>query len=260
MSEFDLFSEAVVNLALTLPRIAAAFLVLPLLTSEIVPALARNIFLMSLAIAVFPFVAHDVQAVAASGVMLGPVVIKELFIGVVIGYAFSIVFWALEGAGQVIDTKVGTTMAQITDPLSGHQTSLIGALLSQLAGYLFVAFGGLLIFLDLLLTSYSVWPLAAPLPDLAAAGQLFFIQRFDELMRLILLLAAPALVVLTLIDFGLGFVNRYAQQLNVFSLSLSIKAWLGVFIVLLMLTSIVEFMLGWLADQQGLLEALRLVL
>lgn len=260
MTEFEFFSQAVLNLALTLPRLAAAFLVLPLLTSEIVPAMVRNIFLVSLAIAVFPFVAHDLQTLSLSGVALGPVIVKELFIGVVIGYAFSIVFWALEGAGQVIDTKVGTTMAQITDPLSGHQTSLIGALLSQLAGYLFVAFGGLLVFLDLLLTSYSVWPLAAALPDLDAAGKLFFIQRFDELMRLVLLLAAPALVVLTLVDFGLGFVNRYAQQLNVFSLSLSIKAWLGVFIVLLMLASIVEFMLGWLADQKGLLEALKWVL
>ena len=96
------------------------------------------------------------------------------------------------------------------------------------------------------------------MPDLAAVGQMFYIQRFDELMRLVLLLAAPALCVLTVLEVGLGFINRYAPQLNVFTLSMSLKAWLAVFILVLSVGSIGSFVLDWIGDQRGLLQALPL--
>ena len=257
MSDFEYLNSAVVNLALILPRVAAAFLILPLLSGEIVPPLMRNIFIVSVSISFFPFVASDTLSVTVSGIALGPIILKEIFIGIVIGYSFSIVFWALEGAGQVIDSKIGTTTAQLTDPLSGHQTSLNGSFFAHFAGYLFVATGGLLVFFDLLFSSYEVWPISSPFPKLSALGSLFFVSRFDELMRLILLMAAPALVLLTLVEFGLGFVNRYAEKLNIFSLSMSIKAWLGTFIIVLMITTIAEFMIDWFADQRGLVDAIQ---
>lgn len=257
MSDLEYLNTAVVNLALILPRVAAAFLILPLLTSEIVPSMVRNIFLVSVSLSMFPFVATDALSVSANGAALGPIILKEIFIGVVLAYSFSIIFWALEGAGQVIDAKIGTTTAQITDPLSGHQTSLNGSFFSHFAGYLFVAAGGLLVFFDLLFSSYAIWPISSPFPELSALGSVFFVSRFDELMRLILLLAAPALVLLSLVEFGLGFVNRYAEKLNIFSLSMSIKAWLGTFIIILMITTVAEFMLDWLADQHNLLDAIR---
>ena len=257
MSDFEYLNAAVVNLALILPRVAAAFLILPLLTSEIVPSMTRNIFMVSVSISIFPFVAGDALLTSITGAAFGPIILKEIFIGVVLGYSFSIVFWALEGAGQVIDSKIGTTTAQITDPLSGHQTSLNGSFFSHFAGYLFVATGGLLVFFDLLFSSYAVWPISSPFPKLSALGPLFFVSRFDELMRLVLLLAAPALVLLSLVEFGLGFVNRYAEKLNIFSLSMSIKAWLGTFVILLMITTVAEFIIDWLAGQFGLVDAIH---
>lgn len=257
MSDFEYLNAAVVNLAVILPRVAAALLVLPLLAGEIVPPLMRNIFIVSVSISFFPFVANDTLSVTASGISLGPVILKEIFIGIVLGYSFSIVFWALEGAGQVIDAKIGTTTAQLTDPLSGHQTSLNGSFFAHFAGYLFVATGGLLVFFELLFSSYDVWPISSAFPNLSALGSLFFVSRFDELMRLVLLMAAPALVLLTLVEFGLGFVNRYAEKLNIFSLSMSIKAWLGTFVIALMIATTVEFMIDWFAGQRGLVDAIR---
>lgn len=260
MTDYDFFNGAIANLAVILPRIAAAFLILPLLTAEILPALARNIFLVSVAISVYPFVAGAGLPATTLGIALGPLILKEIFIGVVIGYSFSIVFWALEGAGQLIDAKIGTTTAQLTDPLSGHQTSLNGAFLSHLAAFVFVATGGITTFLGLLFQSYVIWPVHAPFPVLSALGPIFFVARFDELMRLTLLLAAPALALLTLVEFGLGFVNRYAEKLNIFSLSMSIKAWLGTFIVFLVLVTLIEFIVDWLGAQGGLLDTLQQIL
>jgi len=51
---FEYFGNNVLGIALTLPRIVAAFLALPLLSSSTMPPLVRNSFFVSLAIVVFP--------------------------------------------------------------------------------------------------------------------------------------------------------------------------------------------------------------
>src|SRR3546814_9159087 len=83
-----------------------------------------------------------------------------------IGFCFGIVFWAIGAAGNILDTQVGMSMASIFDPIQGHQTSLHGQFLSQFAAYLFMASGAFLVFLDLLLTSYTVWPVMSFFPDI----------------------------------------------------------------------------------------------
>ena len=254
--EFEAFSQIVVSVGVVLPRIAAAFLLLPYFAPDTIPPLVRNVFFVSVALVLMPFVLQ--QPPAPTGTALVPLLLKEIFIGTAIGFAFGIVFWALEGAGQIIDTKIGSTTAQLVDPLTGLQTTLIGGYLARLAGYLFAAFGGLQMFVDLVLSSFQVWPLFAPFPDLSAAREMFFIQRFDELMRISLLLAAPVLCALTLLEFGLGFINRYAPQLNVFMLSLALKSWLAIFILVLAVGNMAAFILDWLGDQRGLLQLLPL--
>jgi type III secretion protein T len=253
--EFQTASQLVTSIGVILPRIGGAFLLLPYFNGDTIPPMIRNVFLVSLALVLVPYsLQHPMPPMAS--VQLIPLLVKEVFIGVVIGFSFGIVFWAIEGVGQVIDTKVGSTTAQLSDPLTGHQTTLIGTFLSRLAGYLFAAFGGLRLFIDLVLTSFSVWPVTEPLPNLPAVGAMFFVHRFDDLMRITLLLSAPVLIALTLLEVGMGFINRYAPQLNVFSLSMSLKAWLAIFIVLLSLGNMSSFLLDWLGDQHGLLGML----
>ena len=260
MHDFELYTEFLVKFALALPRVGAAFLVLPLISTHAMPAMVRNVLIFSLAISVLPYVLLDVQISIENPLSLGVTVIKELFIGVILGFSFGVIFWVLESAGQIIDNKVGTTTAQIVDPISGHETSLNGKFLSYFCSFIFVSFGGLIIFLDSLLESYVIWPIEQTLPSLNRLGQLFFIDKFDELMKLTLLLSAPVLLILTLVEFGMGLINRYARQLNIFSLSLSVKAWLGVLVLLLMLASITEFITNWLNQQVDLLSILSQVL
>ena len=254
---FDDIGNNVLGVALTLPRILAAFMALPLLSSSDMPPLVRNSFFVSLSIVVFPLAAAA-SPYSAMGAGVWPFVIaKELFVGLAIGFSFGVLFWAIGNAGNLIDAKVGTTMSSIIDPLAGHQTSLMGLFLSQFAAYLFMASGAFIVFLRLLLESYKVWPVASYMPLLKPAGELFFIDQFSYLMTVALLLSAPALVVMSLIDIGFGLVNRYAQQLNVFQLAMPIKAWVAVWIVLLMLGVFVQTVLTRLFHNAELLDALK---
>ena len=230
------WADQILLLGVGTARIACAFLMLPMFASETVPAMVRNsIFvgmgLVSLAIQP-PF---DMQAISAEGWVA--IFAKEAFVGLIIGFFFGSVLWALEAAGQIIDTKVGATMAQIVDPMSGNQTSLNGAFLGRLANLVFIFSGGLSLIVHVLMESYALWPIAAPMPSFDPRGIGLFEAEFGRMMVLAVLFAAPVLTVLFLIDMGLGLVNRFAQQLNVFTLSMSIKAFAATLIILLLLTS-----------------------
>lgn len=260
MNELGGLADSFVGLAAAVPRIAVAFAVLPLLSRDVAPALIRNVFVFSLALSLYPLISTTSELAGVSPIGLVPLVIKESIIGLMIAYTFSIIFWALQGAGEVIDAKIGSTTAQIADPVLGYRTTLTATFFSRLAAYLFVALGGLSVFLGILLQSYAIWPVHAPLPALEWSSDIIFVRRFSDLFAMMLILAAPVLVVLSLVEFGFGLVNRFAERLNVFSISTAVKAWFAVLVIALALTTMVEYVLSWLADQSGLLDHLGRVL
>jgi type III secretion protein T len=167
---------------------------------------------------------------------------KEAFIGGAIGLLFAGVLWAFEAAGQLIDNKVGTTQAQVNDPLSGHQTTLNGALFGRLAGWVFMSAGGFTLLVGALVESFSRWPVRQPLAGLAPGGMLVFEGELGRIMLLALRVAAPALLLLHVVEGVLGLMNRFAQQLNVFSLASSIKAVAATLIVLAQLVTLVQLL------------------
>lgn len=233
------WSDQLLLLGVATARIAVAFMMMPIFSNDLVPAMVRNSILVSLGIVSLSLQPQLDVAMMAPG-QWATMFTKEVFVGLVIGFFFGSVLWALEAAGQIIDTKVGATMAQIVDPLSGHQTSLNGAFLSRLAGIVFIFTGGLSLLVHVLMESYVLWPVAAPMPTLDMRGLILFEAEFGRLMVLATLFAAPVLTVLFLIDVGLGLINRFAQQLNVFTLSMPIKAFAATAIILLLLGSFIE--------------------
>ena len=142
---FDTVGDVMMALGLTLPRIAGAFLMLPLLTAETVPAMVRNSFMVSLGIIAIPVAVNGVPLHSLGAVDWAPIILKELFIGISIGFCFGIVFWAIGAVGNVLDTQVGLGMAAVFDPIQGHQTSVHGDFLSRAAMWLFMASGAFLI-------------------------------------------------------------------------------------------------------------------
>ena len=232
-------SDQALLLGLSTTRIAVAFLVLPIFTGDLIPATVRNAIYVAfgvLALALQP-AATNAQVMQVQWLLLFG---KEAFLGAGIGFLFGSVLWAFEAAGALNDTKIGATTAQVTDPMSGQQTPLTGAFLGRLANFVFMFSGGLLLLMGTLLDSYVLWPVLSKLPALKAAGAGAFEAEFGRLMLLALLIAAPSLVVLFAIDGVLGLVNRFAQQLNVFSLSMSIKTWASTAVLMLMTASMVQ--------------------
>ncbi|WP_439464416.1 type III secretion system export apparatus subunit SctT [Roseateles sp. NT4] len=232
-------TDAALLLGLSTMRVAVAFLLVPLFTQDLIPGLIRNA--LFLALALLGLLVQETRPLQMSGWQWAVLYGREALLGAALGFLFAGLMWSFEMAGQLIDTKVGSSQAQVMDPLSGHQTSLTGAFLARLASWVFMASGGFMLFAALLLDSFALWPIHGGW-QLLPAGKLAMEAEFGRMLRLALLVAAPSLVLLYLVDGVLGLINRYAQQLNVFSLSMSIKAVVGHLVLLLQLGSLVALM------------------
>ncbi|OZG74403.1 EscT/YscT/HrcT family type III secretion system export apparatus protein [Hahella sp. CCB-MM4] len=252
----NLVETTLLGTALCLPRIGAAFVVLPLLTQESVPALVRNSLFVSLAIMVYPIAFATIDPGSIPSYIWPFIVLKEIFLGACMGFLFGSIFWALSIAGGILDTQTGSNMANAMDPIQGHQTTPTGLWLSRFATWLFMVSGGFLIFLDVLLGSYKLWPIQEILLNLSLHSAMIFIQELEFIMTKALMIALPGMLVLALVDLSLGLINRFAQQINVLSLSMPIKFWLSSFILVISLGAIVEVVLKKLFANQELLDVM----
>ena len=256
MIDFSELNKSLSSLALASPRIATAFMILPLLSKEDAPALVRNAVYLSLALSIAPFLSSIGPMPTDTG-RWALLILKEAFIGLVIGFSFSTMFWAVGMVGDIIDFKAGASQGVLSDPLSGHQVTITSAFLTRFASWLFVAFGGLLLFLEVLLGSYVVWPIVSFFPDFKAVGVLFFAAQFSSMMTLAFILAAPVLIVLSTVDLALGMINRYVPQLNVLPIAMGLKAWLSTAVILLGMSVFIDYFLRTLKNGRSVVSVLK---
>ncbi len=255
INAFESLSDQALVIGLAVLRIAIAFSLIPIFSTQLIPATVRNAIFIALSVVVVvvqPAIAVDSFAMYDWFALIG----KEVFIGMAIGVFFGVHLWAFETAGQIIDLQIGASTAQIFDPISGHQTSLIGEFLGRLANYIFMVVGGLMLLTGAIMESYALWPINERLPDLAYASVFLFQSEFAYFFKLALLISAPTLIVTFLIDTAMGLVNRYAQQFNVFFLSMSIKMFASIFMLSISITFIVELLIRELTQHSGELIAL----
>lgn len=219
-------------LSLALVRGATAFLLLPLLSPQMVPAMVRNSIMVGFGVIVL-FMQPEAQVIGAGTIDWLRICCREIFVGLLIGFFFGGIIFAFEIAGQYIDQKVGGNQADTTDPFTGQKTSVYSSFLARLANFVFVSCGGLLYLTNTLLKSYIVWPINGQARPIQIGDTTIFENAFQGVMALSLGIATPALLILTLVEASAGLLNRFSPQLNVFSSSLSVKNWIAAWIVFL---------------------------
>lgn len=180
---------------------------------------------------------------------------KEALIGAVIGFYFGLFLWAFEAAGVIIDMQVGASFALFFDPVVGNEVTLIGAFLSRWASFIFLASGGLLLMTGVMLESFAVWPLVKPITSLKMASVALFEAEVSRFMNLAVRIAGPIMAVIFIIDISMGLINRFAQQFNVFFLSMSIKSMATIVLLIILLPFLVDLLVNEMQTQAAAMPA-----
>lgn len=208
-----------------LPRIIALFTVIPFLHKRMLGgAMMRNGVASALILFIHPLLAEYMPDKTPTIYVTMVIVMKEVFIGALLGFVITIPFWALESAGFFIDNQRGASMASAMNPLSGAESSPMGILFSQAFTAIFMISGLFMLLLESLFISYATWPVFSYFPKLNPQGALFFLNQFDLIIGLSMWLAAPVIIAMFITEFGIALISRSAPQLNVFILAMPIKS------------------------------------
>lgn len=254
------WDQWVLGFSLTMPRFLAAFSMLPFFSRQALPGLLRTGVAVSLCLVMVPFVLDQSANLRLDATSLFVLIVKEVIVGIMIGFPLSGLFWAIESIGSYVDNQRGSAMASSADPLTGTESTPLGILFTQAFTVYFMASGAFLLLLGAFYQTYQIWPVADFTPTLGANGPVFYLSLFDKFMRMVIVLSAPLIIAMFLAEFALALVSRFAPQLNVFFLAMPIKSGLAI----LMLIFYGPLLFGDLMTYDGGLEeiwrAMRAVL
>jgi flagellar biosynthetic protein FliR len=216
-----------------LVRVLALFSVAPLLSHRAVPARLKVALAVAITAVLVPTVPTPPITDALSGAGLA-LLVHNILIGVMLGFAVRLIFAALELAGELIGLQMGLSFAGFFNPASGMAQNAVGSFMSLLALLMFIAIDGHLMLLHALGESFRLFPLVGGSGSLPLG--------MDELVRLgsgmfsiALSLALPFLAVMLLTNVVLGVLARVAPQLNVFAIGFPLTILVGLSTLMLLL-------------------------
>jgi type III secretion protein T len=247
------------TMTLCTPRLLTAFLIAPFFNTDMINGVTRNCIVLVFSLILFPVTLPFVRDNALSLGFIFATVVKEALLGALIGYLAGLFFYAIGAVGHIIDYQRGAFFASMMDPATGEQSSPLGSFFTQTTIVLFFAGGGFLLFLSGMYESYRVWPIATYWPRFDPQFTQFFLARIDEMMALALLLVSPMLIALFLSELGLGLINRFAPQLNVFFLSMPIKSGVAMAILIVYLQFLLLFIKDNFVQRADIFTLLRQV-
>lgn len=225
--------------ALVVARLVPMVQLVPYMGGEAIPQTVKMGLAIALAILVYPAVWMQVGAAAIpDGTFeVAMLVLKEVFVGVTLGFVASLSFEALRMAGQVIDNSAGLTQATTMVPQLPDRISPTSNFMYQLGIVFFLAVGGHRIFLWALTRSFELIPPygGIDLGEGLAEMTIVILQMIAESITLGVLMAFPVLAAIMLTNLLLALVNKSAPEINVFFLGLPLKAVLASAILLLSL-------------------------
>jgi len=237
--------QQVLGFFLVLARVSPLFLLAPLFSSKMIPARARGIVAVALAIGIAPVAmsAGDGAPLPLDLWMLAGLVLKEMLVGLGFAFALGALFAALQVAGTLLDTLIGFSFGALVDPMSGTSGGVLNQLYALVGVIIFVVIGGDAWVIQGLARTYEAVPLAeAPaIGTLVEGAQVAFGGIFAAAVQV----GAPVLLAVILTDVGFGLVSRVVPQLNVFAVGFPAKVVVG----LVLVGASLPFVAGWLGDE-----------
>lgn len=206
-------------------RIAALFLLTPVLHAMPVPASIRVLLAIGLATTLaLPFAGVPGAGPMSVGALL-QAFLQEVALGATLGLGILMAFAGFTVAGRLIDVQVGFGIAQVFDPVTRTQVPVLTSVFTLFGVLLFFLVNGHHALLRGVAYSLERFPIGQPWPLAAAAGPVM--KQAAGLFTLGFALAAPIVLSLLLVEFALGVVARNLPQVNMFVLGIPVKIIAG---------------------------------
>lgn len=198
-------------------RVAGFLSAVPVFYTGQTPAQVKVGLAVLIALLLFPVMGPTFPVIPFEFAPFTLFVVNEILLGALLGLVARLIFTSVQFGGRIIGFQMGFAMANVMDPQSGAQSSLISQFQNVFAIFIFLALDGHHIFLETAVRSYQYLPPG----NLNFSGEAipYLIELSSRMFTLGIQFSAPVIVLLLLSSLCLGFMSRIFPQLQVFVLS-----------------------------------------
>jgi len=229
-------------------RVMAILSAIPVINSRQAPPLVRIGLAFATALLLFPLMAKHTPQVQFSLIQFSLVMVNEVLIGLLLGLVARIIFTAVSFGGTIIGYQMGFAAANIFDPQTTQQLSIMSQFSNIIAILIFLALNLHHIFFKVIIDSYILLP--PGILHLSGQAVPLLMDLAGHMFVLSVTLSAPVLALLLISNLVLGILARVFPQLNVFLLSFPMNIGISLLVIGLTL-HILPFMLSREFDTMG---------
>jgi flagellar biosynthetic protein FliR len=244
----------VAGFLLVLVRAGALLLTLPFFGSPQVPPLAKAGLALSVALVLSPVAPVPAEAIPRSTGDFLLVVAGEIVLGAILGLAVRMLMTSVQIMGQLIGFQMGFAVANVLDPVSGVQASVLAQFAFLITILVMFSINAHHYFFRALADSFTLVPVGQ-----VNLGQDLFQQVMDAASRMFSLavrLGAPVIAALLFTDVIMGILAKTVPQMNILMVGFPIKITVGMFFLSLTMTLIIPMLADIFEDIGPMLAGL----
>ena len=247
------------GLGISAARMIGMIAIVPIMKRTELGRILVAIYALSMSLPISAGIGPNFEALQLElDLSLAILVAKEVLVGAFIGVLFSVPFWAVNVAGDLIDTQRSIGQSGLDDPISKEQISVMSSLLVLAVITMFVSNGGLQIIVASVYDSYAIWPLDRYAPTFNTVSRDAVLVLMGNLIWLGVVVAGPFVAMFLISDFALAGLSRLAGRIELVSMLPLIKNLLFCGLLLVYVTYLMEHLTAGLFDRRDVLDALRL--
>jgi len=219
--------------ALVLARFSGLMATAPFLASSNIPMPVRVLFAAFVALLLTPVIPAQEATLPGAALPFATMALGEFFIGAIIGFLITIMFAAIQVAGQIMDMQTGFGVLNVFNPAMGTQVPIFGFFLFILAVLYLLVTNGHHLMIRALAMTYETVPVGGFVPQ---QNWLLETARFGTMMFMDgLMIAAPVATAMLLAYVTMGFLGRVVPQIHLLVVGFPFTIALGLFVVAFMI-------------------------
>ena len=223
-------------------RISGLLASAPMFSTYPIPYQVKIWLCAMIAFIMFPFV-HATSNFIMPTVMpeLFVILLKEFFIGYLIGFCTNLIFIAVDMAANLFAVQMSLSVSQALNPATGTTSPVLTQVYTLLATMIFISLNAHQWLFSAVYNSFASVPV----------GYGFFIDGkivqecvylMGQMFSVSVGLALPIFGVLLIKDVLMGFVSKMMPQMNVFMVAMPLKIYVGLLLCLIFIRPMSEYM------------------
>lgn len=240
MAGFESFTQNWDYILLLFLRVSALIFSSPIFGRNTIPAVAKIGLCAALTYVFFAAVPQSEPIAYNDDIFFYILLcVKELLLGLIMGYVLNLFITLAFTAGQIIDMQMGFGMVNVFDVQSNLSIPVTGNFLNIIMLLVFFAVNGHYKLVELLYQTVVAIPIGSTV--FSATIATVAIELFAKAFLLAVYVALPMIGAGLLSEVCLGILIRAMPQMNAFSIGMPLKVILGFILLLIILPVYVNF-------------------